>query len=148
MNNKVSVGVTSIVGWATAFLALVPTIISSVESGAVAFNGPEKYLAIFGIASGLITNIARYLQAHKLIGATIDGVNVGNTVNELDSSTVKNIINGVVSLIEHPVSTLEDKNKDEELASDIDNIATGTPGPPDADNSKISISPPVTPVQS
>lgn len=67
MNNKVSVGITSVIGWLTALLALLPTIISSIESGAVAFNGPEKYLAIFGIASGLITNIARYLQAHKLI---------------------------------------------------------------------------------
>jgi len=70
MNNKVSVGITSVVGWLTALLALLPTIISSIESGAVAFNGPEKYLAIFGIASGLITNVARYLQAHKLIGIT------------------------------------------------------------------------------
>lgn len=67
-DNKVSVGITTVVGWATALLALLPTIISSVESGAVAFNGPEKYLAIFGIASGLITQVARYLQAHKLIG--------------------------------------------------------------------------------
>jgi hypothetical protein len=68
MNNKVSVGITSVIGWLTALLALLPTIISSIESGAVAFNGPEKYLAIFGIASGLITNVARYLQAHKMIG--------------------------------------------------------------------------------
>lgn len=68
MNNKVSVGITSVVGWLTALLALLPTIISSIESGAVAFNGPEKYLAIFGIASGLVTQVARYLQAHKLIG--------------------------------------------------------------------------------
>lgn len=67
MNNKVSVGITSIVGWLTAFLALLPTIVKAVEEGRVAFSGPEKYLAIFGIASGLVTNIARYLQAHKLI---------------------------------------------------------------------------------
>jgi hypothetical protein len=68
MNNKVSIGPTTIIGWTTAFLALVPTIIRAVEEGKVAFTGPEKYLAIFGIASGLITNVARYLQAHKLIG--------------------------------------------------------------------------------
>jgi hypothetical protein len=72
MNNKVSVGVTSVIGWATAVLALLPTIIKAVEEGQVAFTGPEKYLAIFGIASGLITNVARYLQAHKLIGETIN----------------------------------------------------------------------------
>lgn len=67
MNNKVSIGSTTIVGWATALLALLPTIIKSIEEGQVAFNGPEKYLAIFGIASGLLTQVARYLQAHKLI---------------------------------------------------------------------------------
>lgn len=97
MNNKVSVGITSVVGWLTALLALLPTIISSVESGAVAFNGPEKYLAIFGIASGLITQIARYLQAHKLIGissvATSAQVPAGEfeqrTPNEVEGSSIR-----------------------------------------------------------
>lgn len=64
---KVSIGVTSIVGWAGAVLALLPTIVKSIEEGQVAFNGPEKYLAITGIALALVTNIGRYLQAHKLI---------------------------------------------------------------------------------
>jgi hypothetical protein len=88
-NNKVSVGVTSIIGWLTALLALLPTIITSVQSGTVAFNGPEKFLAIVGIASGLITQIGRYLQAHKLITKTesvslpsarevVDGFEEGN----------------------------------------------------------------------
>ena|ERR1700690_1165787 len=78
MNNKVSVGVTSIIGWLTALLALLPTIIKSIESGVVAFSGPEKYLAIAGIASGLITNIARYLQAQKLIGNNPVNINEMN----------------------------------------------------------------------
>lgn len=69
-NNKVSIGSTTIVGWLTAVLALLPTIIKSVEEGQVAFNGPEKYLAILGIAAGLITQVARYFQAHKMIPAT------------------------------------------------------------------------------
>jgi hypothetical protein len=69
-NNNVSIGPTTIVGWMTALLALLPAIIKSVEEGQVSFNGPEKYLAILGIASGLITQIGRYLQAHKMITAT------------------------------------------------------------------------------
>lgn len=66
-NNTVSVGITSVIGWLTALLGLLPTIIKAVEEGQVDFNGPQKYLAILGIASGLITQIGRYLQAHQLI---------------------------------------------------------------------------------
>ncbi|HXJ92642.1 MAG TPA: hypothetical protein VMT20_07140 [Terriglobia bacterium] len=64
---KVSVGVTSVIGWLTALLGCLPIIIKSVEEGAVAFNGPEKYLAILGIAAGLVTQIGRYFQAHAQI---------------------------------------------------------------------------------
>lgn len=79
-NNNVSIGPTTIVGWMTALLALLPAIIKSVEEGQVAFNGPEKYLAILGIASGLITQIGRYLQAHKMITAFSH-----STYNHLDA---------------------------------------------------------------
>lgn len=71
MNNKVSIGSTSIVGWSGAVLALLPTIIKAVETGQTSFAGPEKYLAITGIALGVITQISRYLQAHKLIGQNV-----------------------------------------------------------------------------
>lgn len=67
MQTKVSIGVTSIVGWATAVLACLPIIIKSIEEGTVAFNGPEKYLAILGIVTAAVTQIGRYLQAHALI---------------------------------------------------------------------------------
>jgi hypothetical protein len=68
-NNKVSVGITSIIGWVTSLLALLPTIVISLEEGQATLAGPEKYLAIMGIATGLITQVGRYLQAHKLIGS-------------------------------------------------------------------------------
>lgn len=64
---KVSIGTTTIVAWATAFLAMLPTIVKSIEQGVVAWNGPEKYLAIYGIATALVSFIGRYLQAHALI---------------------------------------------------------------------------------
>lgn len=84
-NNNVSIGSTTIVGWLTSFLALLPTIIKSVEEGQVAFNGPEKYLAIFGIAAGLVTQVARYLQAHKLISVSSAAHNIG-TISGFEES--------------------------------------------------------------
>ena len=66
MKTSVSIGPTTIVGWATAVLALLPAIVASISEGTVAFNGPEKYLAIFGIAAGLITQVGRYVQSHAL----------------------------------------------------------------------------------
>ena len=74
-------GTTSIVGWLGAVLALLPTIIKSVETGSTALAGPEKYLAITGIVLGTITQIGRYLQAHKLIGLNVEGII--NDVNKL-----------------------------------------------------------------
>ena len=64
---NVKVGASSYIGWISAFLALLPVIVKSVEEGSVAFNGPEKWLAIAGIAIGLVTQIGRYVQAHALI---------------------------------------------------------------------------------
>jgi hypothetical protein len=66
MNKTVSIGPTTIVGWLGALVGILPIIIKSIESGTVAFNGPEKYLAIGGIVLGCITQIARYVQALKL----------------------------------------------------------------------------------
>jgi hypothetical protein len=73
-NNKVSIGSTTIVGWVSAILALVPTIVKAVETGSTALNGPEKYLAVTGIVIGAITQIGRYLQAHKLIGINTEKI--------------------------------------------------------------------------
>ncbi len=73
MNNTVSVGKTTIVGWLGAVLALLPTIIASVEQGEAAATTPDKYLAITGIALATITQIGRYLQAHKMIGLNVSG---------------------------------------------------------------------------
>lgn len=97
MNNKVSVGITSIIGWLSALAALMPAIIKALETGEAAFNGPEKYLAIFGIASGLITQIARYLQAHKLIGISSSAqIGAGNLnfiyPSEFEAGTPNTII--------------------------------------------------------
>lgn len=65
IRTTVAIGPTSIVGWITAVLGLLPIIVKSVEEGAVAFSGPEKYLALLGIISLAITQIGRYLQSLK-----------------------------------------------------------------------------------
>lgn len=66
---KVSIGPTTLVGWLGAVLALLPVIVKSIEEGAVAFGGPEKWLAIAGIVLAAVTQIGRYLQAHAQIRA-------------------------------------------------------------------------------
>ena len=67
--SKVSIGSTTIVAWITAALAMLPTIIKSVEEGIVAYQGPEKWLAIYAIVAALASFIGRYAQAHALIKA-------------------------------------------------------------------------------
>lgn len=62
---KVAVGPTSIVGWATAALGVLPMVVKAVEEGSVAVQGPERYLAVFGIATGLVTQVFRYVQSLK-----------------------------------------------------------------------------------
>lgn len=69
MKTSVPVGITSVIGWATMVLGCLPIIVQSVAEGAVAFQGPEKYLAILGIVVGAITQLGRYIQAHAAIKA-------------------------------------------------------------------------------
>ena len=65
MKTAVPIGITTKVGWGTALLALIPLIVKSIEEGTAAsvVGGPEKWLAIFGIVIGAITQIFRYVQA-------------------------------------------------------------------------------------
>lgn len=63
IRTTVAIGPTTIVGWISAVLGLLPIVVKSVEEGAVALAGPEKYLAIFGIVMAGITQIGRYLQS-------------------------------------------------------------------------------------
>lgn len=63
MNTEVSVGVTTVIGYLTTLLAALPVVIKTIEEGAVAFHGPEKYLAILSIVVGGITTLGRMIQA-------------------------------------------------------------------------------------
>ena len=67
--SKVSIGITTVIGWLTLAAGVVPILVKTLEEGQVALGGPEKWLAIAGIVLGGITAIGRYLQAHALIKA-------------------------------------------------------------------------------
>lgn len=119
MNNKVSVGITSIVGWLSALAALSPAVVKAVETGQADWNGPEKYLAIFGIASGLITQVARYLQAHKLIGTTI--------VNDIDKGIGEfdGIISEMNKLPIAPQPTTGEVPRDNSILAPVSGVQNG-----------------------
>lgn len=127
VNNKVSVGITSIIGWLAALGGLLPTIIKALEEGQVALAGPEKYLAIAGISFGLLTNISRYLQANK---------------NIVSTKVIENVENNVVTNHQNTPKEVFNYEPDEEIANDIDSVSTQVPSQtPDGDNSSIEPSP-------
>lgn len=68
---KVSVGITTIIGYLTSAITALPVLITILEEGsaAVAINGPTKWAAIMSVVTLAITQIGRYLQAHALIKA-------------------------------------------------------------------------------
>jgi hypothetical protein len=111
MNNKVSIGSTTIVGWLSALLALFPTIIKAVETGSVALAGPEKYLAIGGIIVGAITQIGRYLQAHKLISLNVNKVaeelSHGFEQGPLESAIKPDVSGNIIANNPVPISTAQ-----------------------------------------
>ena len=69
--NKVSIGITTVIGWLVALGGLLPIVVKLLEEGASALTigGPEKWAAIIALVSLAVTNIGRYLQAHALIKA-------------------------------------------------------------------------------
>jgi hypothetical protein len=69
---KVSVGITTVIGWLTALGGVLPIVVKLLEEGASALTigGPEKWAAIIGLVSLAVTNIGRYLQSVHLIKAS------------------------------------------------------------------------------
>lgn len=63
---KVTIGVTSIVGWLTSLIGLAPVVWKSVEEGQVAFGTAEKWSALAGVIALAITQLGRYAQSLKL----------------------------------------------------------------------------------
>lgn len=66
---KVSIGITSVIGWLTAVAGMIPIVVKLLEEGqaGLKLEGPEKWAAIFAVVSLAITQLGRYLQAHALI---------------------------------------------------------------------------------
>jgi hypothetical protein len=66
---KVSVGITSYIGWLATVLGAIPIVVKLLEEGqaGLRLEGPEKWAAIFAVVSLAITQLGRYLQAHAVI---------------------------------------------------------------------------------
>ena len=71
MNTKVSVGITTVVGWLTALGGVIPILVKLLEQGssALTIGGTEKWAAIIGLVSLAVTQIGRYLQSVHIIKA-------------------------------------------------------------------------------
>lgn len=83
---KVSIGWTTIVGWLATAGTILPVLIQAIEEGSTAavVAGPNKYLALFAIVIGGITQIGRMVQAaikaHKAVPAAVES-NAGTTTH-------------------------------------------------------------------
>lgn len=66
---KVSVGITSVIGWLTALGGAIPILVKLLEEGAkgLTLAGPEKWAAIIAVVSLGVTQLGRYLQAIHLL---------------------------------------------------------------------------------
>jgi len=71
MGPKVSIGISSIIGYLTALGGVIPLIVKLLEEGVSAYHigGTEKWAAIVAVVSLAVTQIGRYLQAVHLIKA-------------------------------------------------------------------------------
>jgi hypothetical protein len=63
MQDKVSVGISTVIGYLGALLAIIPTVVKTLEEGNVAYHGPEKWLAVYAVVSAAVTTIGRQIQA-------------------------------------------------------------------------------------
>jgi hypothetical protein len=68
---SVPIGPTTVAGWGTAAVAFVLAAIAYLTGGHTAEQTTAVELAGAGVLSGLVTQIGRYLQAHKEIDAEV-----------------------------------------------------------------------------
>jgi hypothetical protein len=87
MNTNPSVGLSSILGWATFAGAMITSIATAAAGSQAQLEGPAKWTAILGIVALAVTNAGRYLQAHALVRSS-------STASEVldDSATVLNAL--------------------------------------------------------
>lgn len=148
-NNNVSIGSTTLAGWGTALTAFVAAGITYLTGDHSAQSVTAVELAGIGVLSGVITQIARYFQAHKMIPEQKIAESFGKSFNAPNVliEKGKNIVSDVEKVVKDPASLL-DISQDEEIAHDIDSIATGTPAQtPDGNNAIVqspieTVSPP------
>lgn len=71
MAPKVTIGISSIIGWLTALAGAIPILVKLLEEGSkgLTLAGPEKWAAIISVVSLAVTQLGRYLQSVHLIKA-------------------------------------------------------------------------------
>lgn len=64
--NKVSVGISTVVGYGTGALAILGSLATGINTSQAQLHGPAKWMGILGVASFVATNAGRQLQAAGL----------------------------------------------------------------------------------
>lgn len=141
-NNSVSIGPSTLAGWGTALTAFLGAVIAYLTGSHTAQSVTAVELAGIGALSGGITQLGRYFQAHKYIAGTEIIHHVEDVTDSKSSNTILTEINkishDIIGIIKDPKSLVEDFHQDEEIAHDIDTLATSAvPTTPDGDNSKV-----------
>lgn len=69
MQTKVSIGITTVIGWLVTLGGALPILVKLLEEGQAGLKlaGPEKWAAIISLVSLAVTQLGRYFQAHALI---------------------------------------------------------------------------------
>jgi hypothetical protein len=73
INNNVSIGSTSVAGWTTSFTAFISAGIIYLTGAQTAQEVTAVEVAGMGLLTLVITQVFRYLQAHKLINVNVAG---------------------------------------------------------------------------
>lgn len=85
--STVPVGPTTLAGWGSAALAFVLAAITYLTGGHTAEQTTAVELAAAGLLSGLVTQVGRYLQAHKQITVDLEAASraVGLTPAQVEA---------------------------------------------------------------
>jgi hypothetical protein len=69
MQAKVSIGMSTVIGYLVALGGALPIVVKLLEEGQAGLKlaGPEKWSAIISVISLAVTQLGRYAQAHALI---------------------------------------------------------------------------------
>lgn len=72
VGQKVSIGLTTIIGWAVTLAGVVPIVSKVLQDGsAIAVHGPERWLLLISVGIGGLVSIGRFLQSAAGVSAIV-----------------------------------------------------------------------------